>query len=627
MRIQRRGVVLITALFVVLIVGIIARAILVSSPLRAREGYSEQATAAALSGVDYALCRLRAEPGWKGVANRMVVNSPGICVVESEGNVFGLIGHPGSYSQFRIRFNFQDGAGGADLLPDPPSDRQVKFPYLSVNNLQQAGDALVPRADTSGVVSDPTTGLYSVVGGSVCLVVEGRSGPGLASLSPSKPNANPVGAIFTRTVESIYQMSFNQPVNDAAIMAGGNLQVEVATGERVKMGTTDGTAPRLRSKKAVQVRHKIDGSPASLDAGGSAEVGRDAALPDSFVASPRPGTTLGLVDESVGDSKGFYQLSWDDIKRADPNPATDKAIIIPGGTYVLGSDGLTHYYDKTFAEYQTWMSDPANQSDPGLVVSQNLQELRSSSNLSKYPTTSDTGLKVGGRDFVVSGHDLAVVASNAGVSDLAILPEGGAEFVPGDSRMAIGGIQTKNLRRFAIKVKDSTLSLDGDLLLQGQVISKGGTITVGGDLNAVLLKAEMAAVDPSKSAPPIVDDTLNLYVKGDINISSYDKYHPNTQPAFSDMAYRGLYYCWGNVSAYLGHDSLQKKDWGNFNLTGSLVAYGSDPESGKPGSNGTGNIRIQTRSASLIWEPVGLGGVVAPDSSLTKLIRQRFNVF
>jgi hypothetical protein len=115
-----------------------------------REG--RQAIAAAQAGVDYAWCRLQERPTWKGdgnVANTAAwtLSTPNLQVYEDHGNVGGfLTSSSGDKSQFRIRFNYQDGgADPADGLSDPTVTYLIQTPFVSFNNLDQANPVPVKR--------------------------------------------------------------------------------------------------------------------------------------------------------------------------------------------------------------------------------------------------------------------------------------------------------------------------------------------------------------------------------------------------------------------------------------------------------------------------------------------------
>ncbi len=115
----KRGIVLVTVLFFILLIGILSRAILSAGPLVARVGgqLTEALVAqrAAEAGAGYACAQMKAKNDWRGDKNATTINQPDLKVVEDNGNVVGWMKNAsGAVSMFRIRFNFQDGTGNGD---------------------------------------------------------------------------------------------------------------------------------------------------------------------------------------------------------------------------------------------------------------------------------------------------------------------------------------------------------------------------------------------------------------------------------------------------------------------------------------------------------------------------------
>jgi len=114
---RTRGLILFTALFFVLLMGFIARAIVAVGPASlnmATQSYTDLTSRRlAEAAVSYARARLRDKPAWRGDGPN-VLTQPDFTVIEDNGNVFGLVRDlDGETGLFRIRFNFQDG-------PPPP---------------------------------------------------------------------------------------------------------------------------------------------------------------------------------------------------------------------------------------------------------------------------------------------------------------------------------------------------------------------------------------------------------------------------------------------------------------------------------------------------------------------------
>lgn len=311
-----------------------------------------QAERAAESGISYALAQLRKSPDWRGDANQITVNGPDLFVLEDQGNVVGLVRTPdGTWSQFRLRFNYQDGATDQEGLPDPALT--IDHPYVSINNLRGGGPAPVPRADGPGhSVAPAAPAAFQVPARAVSLAVEGRAGPGMRAASPSDPNPAPGPALTAQVVvEGIYQIAAGAADgDDAAAMAAGGLQAELqGAGKLSFQSKTSGRTPRLRSKREVQVQ---GGDPSeNLDSPGGV-----VATGDGTVQAGYDSTRVAVKQEKPVDP--FYQLAWSDLKRADPTGPT-----LDAGTYVWWEDGSLHYYDMGYNDYVNFIR--ANPTDAG----------------------------------------------------------------------------------------------------------------------------------------------------------------------------------------------------------------------------------------------------------------------
>jgi hypothetical protein len=627
------GVVLISALLLVVLVGLIGRAIVVLGPsamsLSNNSHLRVLAQEAADSGLNYATSMLRANPEWKGNSNRVVVDTEGLFVIEDEGNVIGLITGPrGQVSQFRLRFNYQDGNPGAEGLDNPGLVNQIDIPFVSVNNLELLSEVPVPRADSSTwSVSKPDEGPYTLPSGAACLLVEGRAGPGLRDHTKAEPNASPRGRLETHVAEAYVQVAANQRGGEASIMGGGDIVFKVPDGGKVEVKSrskSDGSVPRLRSKGSLQVLANGMPGPIQIEEG---ELSRDSASAPGFV-----GVIDGsakLVQEQVGDGKDFFNLSWDDVQTADSDPNTTEAVHIPGGTYVHWDDGTTHYYDMGLEAYKAYMAVSANQTDPGVKLSPDFNEIRDRSNLTANPD----GFRVRGKYSSYSGRwttqweiekDLYIAASPGGVAEFSVLPRSGAAFSPSDTGdlipLTVG--DDYDTDRIEFEIEGATLSSSADVHLLSKLKGKNATLTSEGSLRLITGNAELKS-DKDEDKDEDKDGglglglkpklQLNLYVQEDITISTYDG------KRFEKVELDGLVYSWGNFKALLG-DPLAE-GWGKFELNGALVAYGADPASGEPGSNGSGKVEISADRVKIEWDDRKMAGVLELGSSAVTLKR------
>jgi hypothetical protein len=612
-----RGVVLVTVMLLVLVLGMLARAAFVLGPaalaLSESTREDEAAQHAADAGLAYARSKLLERPGWKGDDNRVTVSLPDFTVVEDNGNVIGLLSTPdGSLSQFRIRFNFQDGAAGGDGLNDPGALGRVDNIYVSVNNLENDSQVILPRADkgTFSVVA-PTVGSV-VPKQSACVVVEGRAGRGLLSLTPASPNG-PVsgGKVVTRVVEACLQKVASLPVTDAPIMGGGNVNFNLAdTGVSYLEVNAERSTPRLRSKMGVNILAGAKPGTLRIRKG---EVGRDPSI--GFQGNVPPGQ-VAMVDEKVGDGRDFYNLKWSDVALASDDPVSNSTIQIPGGTYVYWPDGSLHYYDKTLADYQAYMSDPANAADAGIRLSRDLREVRAAGNLSRNPygiEADSYGLEI--------DRNLRVLPSAGGSKQLNIIPKAGFRLNPADTANVIGGAAAQpNQATYQISLSKN-LTCSDDVVLVGQLNTKGGTVVSEGNLTMSTSVNEYSWQDrKGRTHTRRVTNQLSIYVKKDVVVSSYQE---AKGAVYDDVLLQGVVYSWGNFSVQAGDSATPS--WGEFNLNGCMVAYGADPSTGQPGTAG-GTIDVTSRTATLSFDPRSVSQLCKQNTLPVRMARTTYAI-
>lgn len=351
---RNRGIVLVTSLVLAAVLVMFVTAALNLAPGHMQAGqaslYQLDAERAAQSGIEYALAQLRHDPAWRGNRNMVTIDTPAMIVVENEGNISGLIqARDGQWSQFRLRFNFQDaGTPGPDLLPEPSF--AVELPYVSVNNLQGAGSVEVPRADGPGYsVTAASAVAFQVPTWSVSLAVQGSSG--LIGVDPGAPEVAYAGRGRRKVIEAVYQVPVAPPsFTEACAMAGGDFTGEMGAGAVNVTASSPGT-PRMRVKRGV----------AGVAGGASVNY----SSPSGEILTPsqtvQSGTNLSAgttVKEELYDDP-FYELSWADVKKATASPETT----LQAGTYVRWQNGSLHYYDMSYDDYVSFIQ--ANPTDPG----------------------------------------------------------------------------------------------------------------------------------------------------------------------------------------------------------------------------------------------------------------------
>ncbi len=652
---KRKGFVLLSVLLVMLVVGMLLRAAIYRMPLVTgayrHASDQEEARRAAESGLEYALTRLRENPRWCGNANDIVVDQAGLRVVEQRGNVFGDLTTEGSASsQFRMRFNYQDGLGGGEGLADPPAAYWLKTRWISVNNLLGTSNANIPLGDgPAGQVLDPPRLHGLVPPQSVTLRCEGV--------------CNGQSAV----VESVYRVTANHAVADAVVMAGGDLHLNTLANVIL-----DATHPRNSADNWVRLRTK-KGLNAIHPGGGAAEIkvaperkaqlGRDAAR--GMVARFDP-DAVSVVQEDANDGKDFYSVKWENIHQADSDPNTNTAVHIPAGTYVAWDDGSVHYFDKTLNQYRKFIANPNNRDEPGTLVSARLDELRTTKNLE-----SNSGMLVRARDlpyyrgdqlrmepgvlWSMKNTDMLVQTSAQGVQDFSFVPKFPApsSSTQEDFTEPPGGSYSPD--NLMLSMTNTTITAPGRVNLHCCVKGRSGTITSEGNMSIVAgrtltLKGQPTRVQDLDDIDPALlaalaekarrqggkdrpglgladDDSgtlqLNIYSKADVTISSF------AGNSYRSLGFQGLMYSWGNFRLNAGEANPNLRR-GNVVLSGSLVSYGNDPVSQQPGQGlDKGGVSMIANRIRLTFDPRFLPAInqLQPDgTALFQLTRSAYRV-
>jgi len=654
---SRRGIALVTALAFVLVAAIIGRAIVALGPANLR--MAEQGTLlrsarhVAECGITYLQVRMRENSGWKGDGNGLIVNQPRFQVVEDRGNVFGLVrGLDGEVSLFRARFNHQNGPGGPDGLDDPSSSHWINSPHISVNNLL----SLSP-------IALPGSGLYTVYPQTAQVVVEGWAGHGLSDMiQPDQPL--PTHGVTSSAVQVQLSIWFDVGVPDAPLMAGGGFKAYSSGGVEIAIAGNKGQ-PRLRSKGGIASLSE-DGASSNTLAMKRGELSFDK---DSQPLKAKLTKKVRQVQENVGDGRDFFNMKWDEVPVATP----DNSIQLQAGTYVTWEDGTLHYYDMNFPDYKAYVSDPEKWKDPGKVISSpTLSEVRTDSltgSGSKPEKTDEkSGLLYADGQWTVS-KDLVVVDS-PNTSDFTVMSREGRllhsqkDDPTGQRFVTKEGVQASGYSssgKFTIQ-DGAVVSTNADVNVLLNVQGRNATLTTTG--NAVLASTsvaftkEMSEEGESVASSDIGTQSLSLYVKKNLTLSTYQPVPPTTktvsytykttkkkngkkktethtststlavagQNLFGDLSLEGLVYVWGDVTAYAGNpknkagavDSYNDNP-GKISLSGALIAYGGNPENGQPGegTNGSkGRVEMYGKQVSLTYDSAKLVRSLSPGGQL-----------
>jgi hypothetical protein len=655
MRPARRGFVLLATILFVIVVGILLRVAVTRMPSAtgaAKHSKTRlQAHRAALSGHEYAMAQLREDPTWQGgEARQMVVDSGRLKVEQERGNVRGtILGSDGSRSEFLIRFNLQDGE------QDPSEEMTFDLPYVSLNNLRSDTEAIVPQ-DQEGQerIAPPH---------SVSLTVEGRAVDSGGQVISRQRVESIYQFSTSRAINDAVIMAgggLDMTVN-GSVNLGGTF-VEEATDKlfrlRSKHGLSvtkpDGSPAKLDVVGQAEAELSFDDSqysaaadynPAKVSLAGE----RHGDSKDFYNLPWESVSKAGSESDAVTIPGGTYVFGK-----------------FPGD----GRDGSFRYFDTSYDDYLSTPDPGAGvvlSSDLAEVRTDSLALTGGSLTVGPKAVITRYGRsyrRESGFQWAVKGVDVQVTPSaNSGVSDLAIIPRDPKAFSDDDPTEYPDRGDPFSPDSLLVSLTGTTVSSAGDVVIQGGVSGQGGTLTSEGEVQILAGKTlviessgrssteqqkefdrkweRLNLSDLAEGESPSAANggegestqsalQLNIYAKGDLNISTRIS-QGLLKSSYRNLAFKGLLYSWGDVnivahganargfgnsnqlgrnrnSAALYQNLLgQYGAGGKFVLQGSLVAYGSDPENGSPGSSegeeGSGRVRIAANSADLYWDP------------------------
>lgn len=321
MRIQekrRKGIVLITTMLSVMLVIMLLSTVVLTNFTNLRQTGSfydrEVAGMAAQSGVDYALMRLQNNIGWKGnCAASASVSKKGVHISEDNGNVVGIIDFGRKKGVFRIKFNYEDGAGGLDGLKN--SDSPIKSQYVSVNNLCGSIPEVAYSVGSDGKLGKLPTGKAYLVPKYTCsVIVEGFCGAATRNASLKNPidfNQN----YSKRVVESYLSLDSAESYGGGDLVSSGGNFKGVASNFTMKAGPAK--ADSIRGLKEVNINAK------SYKLGDATiYYGKD----NGFIKKAK---NQGIKVEKSENADSFSRIEWDDIAKATDGPHQT----IKAGTY------------------------------------------------------------------------------------------------------------------------------------------------------------------------------------------------------------------------------------------------------------------------------------------------------
>lgn len=364
--------VLIGILVLTLIATFFLGALLQMSPGRLRRTVQDErhdnAAAAARAGVEYCLARLAEDPQWKGQGNGTIVQSDTMVVREDHGNVTGWMKtDSGDWAGFRLRFNYQDGDGGADGMAQPA--RLLHSQAISLNNLEGPSAVHIPLGNGPdySFTDQPGQRGFSVPENSVALVVEGLVGPGVSPDSASGVTEgleSSGGTTLIRSLEGIYTISsYSEGTPDGAVLqVGGNSHFVLGNGPSATSAEPTGLDGFLRLTASDQTAiMRTKGS--SVITQGSGKSSAYNFYPDmhSDVRVGKPGfsphTKAGqeFSQTSEAANAALTEIEWSKVATSEQ----PDRLHLPAGVYAI-AEGDTdstdleriHYFPMTFAEYR-----------------------------------------------------------------------------------------------------------------------------------------------------------------------------------------------------------------------------------------------------------------------------------
>jgi len=466
MRFRRRGVFFISVLFIVVMVSMFVGAAFELGIFGLKRAASQADVAAAQraarSGIEYALARLKVNPGWKAdTVKTAVVDTPDLLVVEERGNVVGLLRDQQQFSQFRIRFNYYDGSAGGDQMVDPGASMTFADRWVSVNNVASLAQVGVPETSgSSASVSASAPDYSNVPSRAVFLSVEGRAGEYLAQADFSTPNPSPLfGGVSSVNIQCVYKVSASPP-SPAVAATGGNFLAQVASTSDKDNVTLDSASAQIGTIRSRNDLTITGGLPSDDNLVGSAGEYRA-----QGIASVDPAPTIQQRSELASDS--LYSITWAEVRQAAPVSGNQ----LPAGVYSVWDNGTLHYYDMSMADYKALMASDPNA--PGVVN----PTLPSTMNFTS--SGNGSGMKA---KLTITADTTVVGTGNT--NELAIVPKKGVDGGPGATVDGGGAVDdvgiTSALSGFAIDLLNYSIPVNGSGEGLGPLLQQVAELNGGG---------------------------------------------------------------------------------------------------------------------------------------------------
>lgn len=344
------------------------------------------------------MAKLAQEPDWRGQGQGFLVKSEQLVVREDRGNVWGWIrAKEGEWSGFCFRFNYQDGAVGADELPQP--GQIMPFEGISVNNLKGPSSVPLPLGDGPDYSFAGRFG-YGVPEYSVALLVQGMVGPEVA---PDKYPATKSN-IVTRQVEGLYKASGLAGLADGSVLqAGADSDFILGNQEGDQRGhlrlMADGQIARMRPKGRSTIQQ---GTGKRADYNFYPDLDAEIRVGRGFAASAKTGQTYWEQEEEPNDP--MLDIEWSKVSQS----SQPDRLRLPAGVYAVfdeKSSQRVRYYDMTVQQYRNAYISGSSPTPSDLPP--DFPGLKSSKN---------------GRNVIEFDRDVEVVPTNDNNKGIAIIP-------------------------------------------------------------------------------------------------------------------------------------------------------------------------------------------------------------
>lgn len=615
MRRKHRAIALIATMVAAVAVAMVITAALMLVPgqldnsVHTRE--RELAQQAALSGLEYALNRLRSDPQWKGLDNRTVVDTPSLKIVEDLGNVIGTLkAADGSLSQFTIRFNYQNGgptaaSGADDGLPDPSALNVLSNANISIHNLE--GTAAVDQLRENG---GRLTSVGIVAPLSGVLWVEGSAGQGLGQPGSNRRVVrvnleNWVGADTSKLPDAglygpqkILARISGIPSTSSSSGVQGALQVK---------SSISTAKAKVRGLEGVEVTAPGP-KPYLTDAGGQVVVGTG----KRFTVNGGDSSLPTATQESASSQKARWpKMKWSEVPKAISTDTNIRA-----GTYVWNNSGGLDYYKKDYAG-----SLPSGTPDASITSG---SDMISSGSGTITLSQADKLTRFAGRFYV---QPQGSVKSFTVMADPDLEANGRRPTLYFDRTSSRSSMLSgsADINLLGATRGSGSISSEGNLTLQGDSIFEvalqdGVALYTKKDLilkeipPKVSTKIEQTLRSTNDYIPPLDPPALpsslsstGTDLNGRMSILAgstivqafspvfFRDIEPTTLLTPKDIALQGVLYAQGGIQAKM-------PSGGSLFVRGVVIAYGGDPETQDPASSG-GLVELEANSATVLYDP------------------------